>query len=400
MGQFTYIASEAGGKKQNGDIEAKNKSEAAHKLQTKGLRVLSVKKKKKTKKFELIPQRIKLEDRIFFTQNLYIMIRTGFSLAQALKTLSVQTSNKRFKQIIDTMRENIEKGMTLSKSLQQFPKVFNELFVNMVAAGEVSGKLEDVLQQLTIQMKKDHSLIAKVKGALTYPLIIVIAMLGLGTGMIVYVIPQITGIFESANVELPLPTRFVIGLSDIISGYGIYIFIVLVLLGYGYSRFLKTNRGKLIVHKIMLKTPILGSIIKKINIARFTRSLSSLLKTDIPIVQTFKIIERTLGNVYYRQAMHETSEKVKQGVTIVNILEQYPELFPPILTQMVSVGEESGTLELIAEEVAIFYEDEVDQTMTTLPTILEPVIMLVIGAAAGLLVAAIILPIYSLSDAI
>ncbi|PIS41571.1 MAG: hypothetical protein COT25_02375, partial [Candidatus Kerfeldbacteria bacterium CG08_land_8_20_14_0_20_42_7] len=189
-------------------------------------------------------------------------------------------------------------------------------------------------------------------------------------------------------------------LSDILQHQGIYILIGLILLGFGYSRFLKTERGKLIVHKIMLTSPIMGGITKKVNIARFTRNLSSLLKTDIPIVQTFSIIERTLGNIYFKRAMKETSEKVKEGVTISQVLEQHSELFPPILIQMVSVGEQSGTLEVIAEEIAQFYEEDVDQTMTSLPTILEPVIMLIIGAAAGGLVAAIILPIYSLSEAI
>jgi type IV pilus assembly protein PilC len=219
-------------------------------------------------------------------------------------------------------------------------------------------------------------------------------------GMIVYVIPQIKFIFEGAGVQLPLPTRIVLGLSDLLQTKGVYILVILILLAFAYRRFLKTEKGKVVVHKIMLKSPMLGGIVKKVNIARFTRNLSSLLKTDIPIVQTFGIIERTLGNIYYKRAMKEISEKVKQGVTISRVIEQFPELFPPILIQMVSVGEQSGTLEVIAEEIAQFYEEDVDQTMTSLPTILEPVIMLFIGAAAGGLVAAIILPIYSLSEAI
>ncbi|MFA5030594.1 MAG: type II secretion system F family protein [Patescibacteria group bacterium] len=400
MAQFKYLARNQEGKKEEGEIEAKNKTEAGHILQNKELRVLTISEKKETKGFELIPQRISSVDKIFFTQNLYIMVRTGFSLAQGLKTLVAQTENKRFRSIIDKLRADVEKGITLSKAMAKFPKVFNELFVNMIASGEISGKLEDVLQQLTLQMKKDHALLSKVKSAMMYPLIITVAMLGLGIGMIVYVIPQIQFIFEGAGVQLPLPTRIVLGLSDLLQNDGVYLFIGLIIVALLYRKFLKTERGKLIIHKIMLKSPILGGIVRKVNIARFTRNLSSLLKTDIPIVQAFTIIERTLGNIYYKKAMKETSEKVKEGVTISQVLGQFPDLFPPILIQMVSVGEQSGTLEVIADEIAQFYEEDVDQTMNSLPTILEPVIMLMIGAAAGGLVAAIILPIYSLSDAI
>jgi len=400
MAQFKYLARNQEGKKEEGEIEAKNQTEAGHILQNKELRVLTISEKKEKKGFELIPQRISSVDKIFFTQNLYIMIRTGFSLAQGLKTLVAQTENKRFCSIIDKLRADVEKGITLSKAMTKFPKVFNELFVNMIASGEISGKLEDVLQQLTLQMKKDHALLSKVKSALMYPSIITVAMLGIGIGMIVYVIPQIRFIFDSAGVQLPLPTRIVLGLSDLLQNDGVYLFLGLVVVVFLYRRFLKTERGKLIIHKIMLKSPILGGIVRKINIARFTRNLSSLLKTDIPIVQAFTIIERTLGNIYYKKAMKETSEKVKEGVTISQVLGQFPELFPPILIQMVSVGEQSGTLEIIADEIAQFYEEDVDQTMSSLPTILEPVIMLMIGVAAGGLVAAIILPIYSLSDAI
>jgi len=400
MALFKYVARNQDGKKEEGEIEAKNQTEAGHNLQNKGLRILTIAEKREKKGLQIIPQRISSVDKIFFTQNLYIMIRTGFSLARGLKTLVLQTENKRFKGIIEKLRSDVEKGITLSKAMEKFPKIFDELFVNMIAAGEVSGKLEEVLQQLTIHMKKDHALLSKVKNAMTYPLIIVIAMLGIGTGMIIYVIPQIKFIFDSAGATLPLPTRIVLGLSDILQHYGLYIFVGLVGLTFLYFRFLKTQQGKKIIHKVMLKTPILGGIVKKVNTARFTRNLSSLLKTDIPIVQSFGIIERTLGNYYYKKAMKETAEKVKEGVTISQVLEQFPDLFPPILIQMVSVGEQSGTLEVIAEEIAQFYEEDVDQTMTTLPTILEPVIMLVIGAAAGVLVAAIILPIYSLSEAI
>lgn len=400
MARFIYEGRTADGKTITGDIEAKNQPAAAREIQNQGYRIVSIKQKKEKKGLTILPERIGITEKIFFTQNLYIMVKTGFSIAQAMKTLALQTTNKRFKKIIETLREDLEKGITLSKSLQKFPKVFSGLFTNMIAAGEISGKLEEVLQQLTLQMKKDHSLTSKIKSALTYPIIILGAMLLVGTAMMVFVIPQMTAIFISAGAKLPLPTRILISISDFLIHKGIFVAVGVAALVYGYIRFLRTQRGKKVIHKIVLGFPIIGSIVKKVNITRFTRNLSSLLKTDIPIVQTFLIIEKTLGNYYYRQVMHEASEQVKEGVTIAAILEKYPELFPPILVQMISVGEQSGTLEYITEEVAVFYEEEVDQTMTSLPTILEPVIILLIGVAAAALVAAIILPIYSLSEAI
>jgi len=400
MAVYSYEARSAEGKTVTGEMDVVNQNEIAHALQSQGMRVISITKKSRRKGLNSPFESIKMVDRIFFTQNLYIMIRTGFSLAKALKTLALQTTNKKFKEIILTLQGDVEKGITLSQSMKKYPKVFNELFINMIASGEVSGKLEDVLSQLTIQMKKDHALLAKVKSALTYPIIIVFAMIVIGIVMIVFVIPKITVVYESASAELPLPTRILMSLSDFLIHYGIYVFVVVAALIFGIYKFSRTKRGKHLFHKVMLVTPLLSPIIKKINIARFTRILSSLLKTDIPIVQTFGILERTLGNVYYKEVMADASERVKKGVNIVTIFEQYPNLFPPILIQMISVGEQSGTLELITDEIATFYEEEVDQTMSSLPSILEPVLLILIAVVAAGLVAAIILPIYNLSEAI
>lgn len=344
------------------------------------------------------PRKISLSQKIFFVQQLGVMIKAGISLSVALKTLSKQTNSKSFGIILNDLQQGVEKGNLLSKGLEKYQKIFGELFINMVKAGEASGKLEDVLKQLFVQMKKDHEIIAKVKSAMIYPAIVIIMMLVIGTLMMVYVVPTITGVFTEMEVDLPFATRALIAISNFTLAYGLYMAIGLVVLIVALIRVISLPKGKKIFHQILLKIPIAGGIIKKINLARFCRSLSSLLKTDIPIVQSFEITARILGNQIYKDALFEAKEKIKKGVSIQESLNTHVKLFPPVILQMVSVGEETGALDDILEESAIFYESEVSQTMTNLPVILEPVLMVVLGVAVGGMAVAVIMPMYSLSQ--
>ncbi|MFH1366716.1 MAG: type II secretion system F family protein [Patescibacteria group bacterium] len=405
MTNFEYTARNQEGKIIKGSLSAVNEDDLAQQLKTQNLTLTShaARKKKSSLDISSLLQRfqsIPVTQKIFFVKNLEVMMRTGFSIGRALGVLAEQTSSKKLKNIILDLKKEVESGVTLSRALEKHKKYFSELFVNMIAAGEASGKLDEVLKSLATQMRKDHALIAKIKGAMTYPVIIVIAMVGIGIAMMVYVIPQLSSVFKEAGAELPLITRLLMSLSDLIIKQGLWVFLGLVLLIFGLRRLLKTNKGKFTYHKLVLKLPIFGPIIKKVNLARFSRSLNSLLATDIPIVKAFEIIGKTLGNVHYQNAMKEAAEKLKTGATVQKCLEVYPNLFTPVILQMIAVGEESGTLDTISEELASFYEEEVDQTMSNLSTIIEPIIMLVLGAAVALLVAAIILPIYSLSEAI
>ncbi|XOU94804.1 MAG: type II secretion system F family protein [Candidatus Kerfeldbacteria bacterium] len=343
---------------------------------------------------------VPIVEKIFFTQNLSIMVKTGFSLGQALNTLSLQTTNKKFKQVIVNIQHDVENGISFSNALEKHPKVFSELFVNMIAAGEISGKLDEILISLTKQMKKDHKLVAKVRTALMYPAVIVIAMVSIGIIMMITVIPQLTAIFDESGTELPVTTKILMSASDILANQGIFLAIGFALFIFGFLKFKKTPKGKHFIHKLLVKMPVFGSIVKKVNIARFTRTLSSLLKTDIPIVQTLQIISKTLGNVMYKDCMIEASEKVKKGISISKTLEEKPELFSPIVTQMINIGEESGTLDNISDEIADFYEDDVDQTMDGLSSIIEPILMVVIGGVVALLALSILQPMYGLTEAI
>ncbi len=405
MPEYNYTARTPEGKLIKDRIRMKDEKALADYLKKKGLMLTSTKAKKETGKFSFAAimksfSRVPSVQKIFFTQNLSIMIKTGFPLARALQTLAMQTTHKYFKEVITDMQHDIEAGISFSNALAKHPKVFSQLFTNMISAGEVSGKLDEVLINLTKQMKKDHALISKVRTAMMYPSVVVIAMIGIGVIMMVTVIPQLTEIFKEAEAELPLPTKVLIMTSDIFTNQGVYLLIGAALLYYGFVRLKKTKKGKYYLHLLLLRSPIISKIIVKINLARFTRTLSSLLKTDIPIVQTLQIISRTLTNVHYKNAMLDASEKVKKGISIVKTLESNPKLFPPIITQMVNIGEESGTLDTIADEIADFYEDDVDQTMNGLQSIIEPILMLIIGAVVAVVALAVLMPMYGLVETI
>lgn len=405
MPEYIYTARSQDGMLKKDRINVKDEKALAEYLRSQGLILTSAKLAKEEKKSKLdfltsLFSKVPAVQKMFFTQNLQVMVRTGFSLANALRTVALQTQNKKFQKIIQDLQHDVESGISFSNALSKHKKVFSELFINMVAAGEISGKLDETLKYLTVQMKKDHELISKVKSAMMYPAIVVIAMVGIGIAMMIFVIPKMLVIFEEMQANLPLPTKILLGTSNFLTHNGFLTAIVLIIFVVILSRVTRTKGGKATYHKILLKLPLISGIIKKINLARFTRTLSSLLKTDIPIVQSFQIISRTLGNVHYKQAMLETADKVKRGMSIVKSLEERPNLFPPVVTQMIAVGEESGTLDSITDEIAIFYEADVDQTMSNLAVIIEPILMLVLGGAVAVMALAIIMPMYSLVEVI
>jgi type IV pilus assembly protein PilC len=365
-----------------------------------------IKKKKslstidKINAYLLTLQRVPLKEKLFFVQHLIPMLRVGISLPKGLRTLSKQSGNKYFKLILTEVAEKVDSGETLANSIKPHKKVFGELFISMIETGEVSGNLEKVLEQLYLQMKKEHHLISKVRGALTYPTVILVAMFGIMTFMFVVVIPQMTEIFTEMNVDLPLATKILIKVSNTIADnllMAVIIFVVVVLV---FIKMIKTKKGKYVFDCFILKVPIVGPIIKKINLARFARNISSLLKTDIMIVNSFQVTANVLGNLSYRDAILDMGEKIKSGEKLYDTVQKYPKLFPPVVQQMIDVGEETGELDTILMELAEFYEGEVDQIMSDLPSLIEPLLILVLGVGVGGIAAAVIMPMYSLSSTI
>ncbi len=405
MAVYDYIAKDARGKTSKGQIVAENERSLAAQLQTQNLTLTSAtpegaKKPDVVSSFLEKLQGVPVVQKIFFTQNLGVMLRGGFSIGRAMGTLAMQTSHKYFKKVILNLQNDLESGMTFAQALRKYPRVFSELFINMVAAGEASGKLDDVLKSLTTQMKKDFALVSKVKGAMTYPIVVIIAMLGAGVAMITLVIPKLQDVFSQNGATLPLPTRVLIATSDALIHHGFVIALVAIVVVVIFVVLGRTERGRWIVDSVLLNIPITGPIIKKINVARFTRSLSSMLATDIPIIQTFQIIGRTLTSPHFRRSIDDAGQELRSGVTIGKVLARYPRLYPPLVQQMIAVGEESGTLDEVAGDLATFFEEEVDQTMSNLSTIIEPVLLLVLGGAVAGMALAIMLPIYNLSQQI
>jgi type IV pilus assembly protein PilC len=347
---------------------------------------------------KLFYHRVSLREKLFFTQYLRLMIKSGVSLSAALNTLAKQSTNKYFSHIVRQTAKNIESGSSFTESLRYYDSIFGELYINMIEAGEASGRLEDVLEQLYVEEKKQYELTSKLKTATAYPLVIILSMIGVCVFLMIYVLPVLTGVFMDLNAELPLPTRLVIGFSNFFLDNGIIIFIALFLIASLAISSLKQREVKLIFEKILFRLPFISSVIKKLNLARFSRSLSTLLKTDIPIIRSFEITANTLGNLHYRRAVMEMSEKIKKGSGISEALASYPAFFPPVVQEVMMIGEETGSLDNILLELADFYESEIRNLLNDLPSVIEPVLIVILGLGVALIATAIVMPIYGLAE--
>lgn len=324
------------------------------------------------------------------------MIRAGVPLARALSILSLQTKSRSFKKVITELTEEVRSGMSLSTSMAKRPSIFPELAVAMVGVGELSGNLEKNLEEVAIQMRKDFELKRRVRGALILPAIILTALIGVTILMLTVVLPKLITIFEESDIELPLATRMVVGITGILSRYGFWVALVAVAVIIGLVALLKSDKGKRTFHLLALRMPIVGEIMRKINLARFARTMGSLLGSGISIVKAIEVSSGVVGNVTYRAALLTASTEVKRGTNLHSLLSQHPLLFPPLVTQMVGVGEETGTIETVLHDLADFYEAEVEEILRNMASILEPVLTLMLGLGVGGIALAIIQPIYTL----
>jgi len=402
--EYFYTAKSRQGLEESGITDAVSKEDLAYKLREQDLVLISAKAKQKKEvsaidKFLSRLRPVSQLQKVLLFKHLGVMLKAGVSLAEGFEILSMGGKRDRLKKICTEIRKDLEKGNSLASALAKHPDTFPETTISVVRVGEISGQLQESFYNLSVQMKKDYDLMRKVKGALMYPAVILVAMIGIGILMMVMVIPQLAEIFSEMEVELPLATRIVLGTSMFIvqNGtltVGVVLVTVVVLL-----RFLKTESGTRISHKILIKIPLVSPIVKKINLARFTRTLSSLSKSGVPIIQSLEITRDTLGNIYYKEAIQKMQEKVKKGVAINEAIpKEATYLFPHLVTQMMAIGEKTGSLEDVLVDIATFYEEEVAQTMENLSSIIEPILMLVLGGAVGLVALSVISPIYSLMD--
>ncbi|MFH0852268.1 MAG: type II secretion system F family protein, partial [bacterium] len=408
MPLFDYTAVSQTGQRKNGTQEAKDASDLSKTLREEGFILTSVKAQQEFKQTGLtfgklveslkILGGIPLVEKMLFARHLSVMVKAGFSLNKALQVLTMQTKNRKFSKIITAMEEDIRKGISFADALAKYPEVFSDLFVNMVRVGETTGNLEGNLKLLAVQMKKDHDLTSKIKGAMMYPAVILVAMVGIGIAMMIFVLPKLISIFDEMKIELPLPTRVIIGLSHFLTNFWYLTIIIVAVAVFAIRIALRSKAGRDKFDTLILRMPIFGDISKKMNSARMARTMSSLIESGVPIVKALEISAGTLGNVRFKDSLMEASKEVQKGSPVSQCLAAFPHLYLPIVTQMIQVGEETGTLGEITKRLAEFYEEEVSNITKSLSTIIEPILMIVIGAAVGFFAISIIQPMYSMMN--
>ena len=406
MAKYFYTAKSLKGEEKSGTMEAKDEKQIAQTLKEQGFILIKAKteeKKLKEKKFEIpLPflGGVPLVERMMFTRNLQVMVAAGLSLPRALETLALQSKSKRFKKGLLEIREKIIKGENFSDALRNYPDIFSELFQNMVKVGEESGTLEEVLKILAQQMEREHELKSKIQGAMIYPAVIILAMLGIGILMLIMVVPKIAETFKELNIELPLTTKLVIGLGTFLAEKWYLAILIIIIFSFLFWLSLKTKKVKEIMDALLLKLPVVSPLIKKTNSVYTVRTLSSLIAAGVPIVRSLEIVSGVLGNIYYKAAILEAVEKVKKGEKLSEVLAFHQDFYPPIILQMLKVGEETGETSKVLAKLADFFEEEIGNETRNLASVIEPVLMLIIGGAVGFFAISMIQPMYSMLGAI
>lgn len=383
-------------------LEVKDEHSLAKILHDQGFVLIKAEIKDKQfnkKNFEInIPflSNVKLSEKIIFTRNLRIMVSAGISLPRALRILAIQSQNKKFKKVLMEISEHISKGTSFADSLLQYPDVFPDLFSSMIKVGEESGTMEGVLDNLTLQMEREQTLKSNVIGALIYPAVIVTAMVGIGFLMLIMIVPQLSATFDEMGIELPATTQFIINFGNFLAKKWYLFILIVVALIFALQTFVKTRIGKKMMDAFVLKIPIVSSLVRKINSAYIVRTLSSLITSGVPIIRALEIISESLGNFYFKESITKSIDRVKKGDKLSQALEPYHNLYPFMVIQMVEVGEESGQTSEVLGKLAEFFEDEVSRLTSNLSSIIEPVLMLLVGGAVGFFAVSMIQPMYSM----
>ena len=339
---------------------------------------------------------VSLTEKMMFTRNLQVMISAGLPLPRSLETLALQSKSRVFKKALLEIKEEITKGKSFSETLAKYPNIFSELFQSMIRVGEESGTSEDVLKVLTRQMEREHELRSKIQGALMYPAVIILAMVGIGIMMLIMVVPQLASTFKELEIELPVTTKIVIGLGTFLSEKWFLVIPIIIGFSFLFWIILKTQTGKKIIDTLFLKLPIISPLIKKTNSASTVRTLSSLIASGVPIVKSLEIVSGTLGNMYYKNAVLAAAQIVRKGGKLSEALSSYQDIYPPIVFQMIQVGEETGETSNILSKLADFFEEEVANATKNLTSVIEPVLMLIVGGVIGFFAISMVQPMYSM----
>ena len=402
--KFKVTATTKEGEKYDEVVEAADRFAVYRELRARGDRVTSIHEEGR-REFSLafitdMLHGISTDDQVFFTRNLAAMVDAGLTISRALAVMERQSRNPRLKTVIESLIAAVRKGDTFSSALAMFPKVFSRLLVSMVKAGEESGKLGESLRVVALQMERASALKKKIRGALIYPAIVICAMIVIAILMLIYVVPTLTATFVELHVELPASTKFLIAASNLLQTQTIVVFAAFAAIVGAVLWGLKTARGAWIVDYVTLHIPLFKGLVMETNAARTTRTLSSLLSSGVDMVLALGIVKDVVQNSFYQKVLSEAEADVVKGGALAKPFEAHTELYPPLVAEMIAVGEETGRLSDLLKETAEFYEQSVEQQTKDLSTIIEPLLMLFIGAGVGFFAVSMIGPIYSLSNSI
>ena len=400
MAIFRYKAQDRENKRVEGLIEADNDYEAGEILREKNLSVFSLKKESSVARginFLNLINAIKKKDLVIFFRQLSVMVSASVNLVQALKILVAQTENIKLKIMVSEIADEVDSGSRLSEAMEKRSGVFSGFHINVIKSGETSGKLDEVLNYLADEIEKDYDMISKVKGAMIYPAFILTGLVAVGSVMMIFVIPQLTAMLTESGVALPLSTRIIIATSSFLKSFWWFLLIVIILILFGVYYYSNTAKGKRNLDFVILKMPIFGELLKKIYVTRFARTMHILISGGVTITNSLNICAEVVGNQVFKDLILKTVKAVEDGSLISSVFMESEEM-PTMVTQIVSVGEKTGKLDVVLARIADFYTREINNTTANLMVLLEPIILLLMGLAVGTVVAGIILPMYNLAS--
>ncbi len=401
MPVYQWVGTNRKNETRKGQMEAANEAIVRSHLMRLKITPNKIKKKPKDlfENVSWLQPKVKEKDIILFARQFSTMIDAGLPIIQCLEILYTQQGNKTFKRMIKEIKEQVEGGATLAEALKRFPKQFDDLFANMIAAGEAGGILDAILRRLAAYMEKTAKLKAQVKGAMTYPIVtLIIAIVVLGI-ILVFVIPVFEEMFADFGGELPLPTQIVVTASDIVKSKIVYIIVGMFILGFTLRKFYATEKGQDMADDLVLKIPVFGELLRKVAVAKFTRTMGTMLASGVAILEALDIVAKTAGNRTVERAIYDVRSGIAEGRTMADPLAESG-VFPSMVCQMISVGESTGALDAMLEKIADFYDEEVDQAVDNLTSLIEPFMLVFLGVTIGGLVVAMYLPIFKMAGAL
>jgi len=401
MAKYTYKAIDASGKQKSGSIEASNESAARSSLVRLNMKPITVKKaggNLDVMAFLNKGGKVKLKDLVIFTRQLATMINAGVPLVRSLATMQSQTQNPTFKKQLMTISKDVESGMAFADALEKHPKTFSSIYINMIRAGEAGGILDDILKKLAVQQEKDASIRAKFKSAMTYPAVLIFITITVFILLMTVVVPKVgTIIADLTDGELPTMTKVMLGISDFLLGYWYIHIAVVTITTIFLTKFLRTRRGRMTRDQLLLRIPAIRTLVVKLAVARFSRIFASLMTAGVSVIEAIEVTARAIGNTVIEKELMDAAKLVSNGEQLSEPLSR-SKVFPPIVSQMMSIGEETGQTDTVLLKVADFYEEEVDAAVEGLSSILEPILIVVMGGMVGLIAASVIGPISSLAN--